>query len=532
VAAIAVAIGLIPLVGWQIKVVTVILPVLLIAVANDYGIHIIARFQEDGARDRNADASQLAQKGIRQLAKPVLVTGITTIAGLLCLLVHVLVSAKQMGVLAAAGVGFALLASLFFIPAVLTVLPLPKPRKKGAQGVDSKASLLIRMLRAVAMGVTRRPGLTIIATAAVTAMIAAGIPLVRVDTNSVNYYPADSEVVRTANLVNDKFGGLFSISAIAEGDIKSPETMRAIDAFSTYLKAHPNVDITTSIAEVIRDMNEVIHDGDATYDTIPETRDAIAQYFLVYSASGDPEDFDRLVDFPYAHANLSARINENSTGAIKSVVDYANAYVDAHPNGPFKRVGGIGAVFAEMVSHVVHGQALSLVLSMLVVALLVGLLFRSPAAGILSAIPLGLAMCLLFGLMGYLGVELNVATAMLSSIMIGVGVDYTIHLLWRYRQERQTGVVPVVAVERTLSSTGRGIVFNALSVIFGFSVLMISSFLPVRFFGFLVVVSIAACLLGTLVLLPPILVVLKPKFAEPKTQTDNGRFSRRAVAVQ
>jgi predicted RND superfamily exporter protein len=142
-------------------------------------------------------------------------------------------------------------------------------------------------------------------------------------------------------------------------------------------------------------------------------------------------------------------------------------------------------------------------------------LFRSVTAGLISAIPLSLSMIILFGLMGVFGIELNIATAMLSSIMIGVGIDYTIHFLWRYREERRNGLDYTDAVQKTLTTTGRGIIFNALSVIVGFSALMISSFMPVRFFGFLVVVSIMACLVGALVLIPALCLVVKPRFLEP-----------------
>jgi predicted RND superfamily exporter protein len=123
---------------------------------------------------------------------------------------------------------------------------------------------------------------------------------------------------------------------------------------------------------------------------------------------------------------------------------------------------------------------------------------------------------MLFGLMGYLRIELNIVTALLSSIMIGVGVDYTIHFLWRYREERFAGREPAAGVVVALTTTGRGIVFNALSVIIGFVATLASAFLPVMFFGFLVVVSISACLVGALVLMPAICLVFRPKFLEPR----------------
>ncbi|MQY77450.1 MAG: MMPL family transporter, partial [Spirochaeta sp.] len=149
-----------------------------------------------------------------------------------------------------------------------------------------------------------------------------------------------------------------------------------------------------------------------------------------------------------------------------------------------------------------------------VVGLMLMILFHSVAAGLISAIPLALSMIILFGLMGVFGIELNTATALLSSIMIGVGIDYTIHFLWRYREERRNGLDAAAGVRKTLTTTGRGIVFNALSVVIGFIVLFISNFMPIKFFGFLVVVSILSCLGGALVLIPAICIVFKPKFLE------------------
>jgi predicted RND superfamily exporter protein len=179
-------------------------------------------------------------------------------------------------------------------------------------------------------------------------------------------------------------------------------------------------------------------------------------------------------------------------------------------------VGGFGVVLSELAEAVVEGQLLSLLSSIIVVAILIMLLFRSFNAGIISAVPLTFSIIVLFGLMGVFGIELNIVTALLSSIMIGVGVDYTIHFLWRYREERRAGLDAVSAVRKTLTTTGRGITFNALAVIIGFVALFFSTFLPVRFFGFLVVVSILACLIGALVLVPALVLVWKPKFLEGK----------------
>jgi len=150
------------------------------------------------------------------------------------------------------------------------------------------------------------------------------------------------------------------------------------------------------------------------------------------------------------------------------------------------------------------------------VGLLVTVFFRSPVAGLLGVFPLTLALTMIFGVMGFCGIELNMVTALLSSIMIGVGIDYTIHFMWRYRDERRAGLGAEAAIERTLTTTGRGIIFNAFSVVVGFVVLVISAFFPVRFFGLLVAISILGSLVGALVVLPAIVMVVRPKVLEPK----------------
>jgi len=250
------------------------------------------------------------------------------------------------------------------------------------------------------------------------------------------------------------------------------------------------------------------------YDKIPDDRNAVAQYFELYSMSGDPDDFEKMVDFPYEHALLTARLNTASTKKMDHVINRVKQKTVNDPD--VSLVGGFGSILSELAHKVVDGQLLSLGLAIVVVGILLMVLFRSVVAGLISAIPLGVSVTTLFGLMGIFRIELNVATAMLSSIMIGVGVDYTIHYLWRNREERQNGLDPQAAAKKTLATTGRGIVFNAMSVMVGFVVLLTSSFIPVRFFGFLVIVSISSCLMGALILIPALCIVIKPKFLEPK----------------
>lgn len=513
-----VAMGLIPLFGWKVQMVTVLLPVILLAVSNDYGIHLVARYQEANVPGGPRDARSLASQVVQDLGAPVTAAALTTVAGLLSLTTHIVVPAAQLGVLAAIGVGWALLCSLFFVPAVLAVLPVPPPIPSMVDA--EKRGLLDRVLAAMSRLVTGRPGLVLAVSLGVAALSAGGIALLKVDTNPVNYYAANAPVARTSQLMNDSFGGSTELAVMIGGDIQDPDVLRRIDGLERALGDLPDVGYTASVARVVRMMNQALMGGGPEHDVLPESREAVAQYFLLYGMGGDPSDFERIVDFEYEHALLTARINSLSTRDIAEVVQVAEQHVAAELADLDVVIGGFGPVFSDLVGAIVDGQITSLALSLGIVLVLVAFVFRSLPAGIYATVPLLVAMPVLFGLMGYLSIELNVVTAMLSSIMIGVGVDYTIHFLWRYREERRAGLEAPEAVQRTLTTAGRGIVFNALSVIAGFAVLLISNFMPVKYFGFLVVVSLGACLLGGLVLLPSLLLVVRPAFTEPEAAAD------------
>ena len=513
---ITVSMGLIPLLGWKIHTVTVLLPVILLAVANNYGIHIVSRYQEDNVPGNTLTPRELVKKGLLKLTYPVLATGVTTIAGLLCLVSHIIVPAKQLGILAGVGTTFAMIGSLTFIPAIVAILKKSKPILAPKEERGASTGLFDRALGGVARAIAARPK-TILIVALLTAVgLGLGAARIVVDTNPMSVYSKDHPIWRSTHLLNEKLGGWAGVSIVAEGDIQSPEVLRDIDKLEQHLKKNKLVSNTTSIAQVIRKMNQIMHDGDPAYDKIPESKELVAQYFLLYSMSASPEDFSKVVDFNYEHAQVIARINDSGTAAATAVVEDIHNYLKQSKKAPkpFALVGGFIDVLNNMVAQIVNGQLLSLSISFIVIAILVSILMRSPIAGLFSMVPLLLGTAVLFGVMGFFGIELNLVTAMLSSIMMGVGIDYSIHFMWRYRDERASGAEPNTAVLQTLITTGRGIVFNALSVVIGFVVLVISAFFPVRFFGLLTVLSIAACLIGAMVLMPAMAVVFKPKFLE------------------
>jgi hypothetical protein len=507
--------GSIPLFHWDFTVVTIILPVLLLAVANDYGIHMFTHYQDDNNPGNTLTKQEISSRMMTSLGKPIIIAGLTTIAGLFCMLGHILIPAWQMGILGGIGIGFALLASLLFIPAVSATLPKIKPlpdRKRNAVG-------MVKLLDTISTVVTEHPRRIVSCFIVITAIVFLGITKLSVNTNPTDLYPDGHPAKESSKIINDELGGFFPLSIVFEGDIKDPVLLQRIDKIEKTIKEMPEVGTTQSIATVTRQISRALNTpDDPDYDKIPDSYNAVSQYFELYLMSGDPDDLEKMVDFSFRKAMILIRFKELNTPIIRKVVREIKELVKDDPNVAL--IGGNADVFSSMDKEIVHGQFRSLGLSLLIVCIIIALAFRSLKAAFLQIVPLVFAMMFLFGIMGFTGIELNYTTALLSSIMIGVGIDYTIHLFWKYREEIRNGMEREKAVTCAITTTGRGIIYNAFSVIIGFASLLVSSFLTVRFFGLLMILIIFACLAGGLILVPAICMFLRPDFLKRRSKRE------------
>jgi len=527
-----VGVAMLPILGWKFYAITLLVPILLIAVANDYGIHMIARYQELNANGSNESMKEKAIRITRDLWRPILLTGITTIAGISALWAHTMIPARQMALVASIGILLAIFFSLVLLPALLSMLPkstyipnISEPERSNTRTFLGKFSFFVVKYK------QRIPQLALV----FTVLIASGIFFLKVDSNEENFFPERHEVKQGANIINNKFGGSESISVLFSGDILSPELLQRMESYAAEMEKLDAVDYTMGFSQVVREISKALNDpGDRLYDKIPPSREAVAQYMELYSMSGDPEELEQIVDFNYEHAHLMIRINDANAETVNGIMDRLKTITEGDP--AVEVIGGYGFIRSQLANKVLVGTYYSLGIALLIIFVLLSVIFRSVRAGLLGIVPLSVSVLVLFGLMGHLGIRLDVATALLSSIMIGVGVDYTIHFLWRYREERRQNRPASEAVITTISTTGRGIIFNALSVIVGFSALMISSFTPIRFFGVLVVVSILCCLVGALVILPALVLRFRFSFLEPvveevKIRKIKGKRIMRRIAM-
>jgi hypothetical protein len=374
---------------------------------------------------------------------------------------------------------------------------------------------LDRFLPKLSHFIIRHPKKIVIGSLLLAGMITLGMLNLKIDGNVINFFKDKHSIKVSSQLINEHFGGAQTLSILFEGDIKDPILLKRMEGYELALLANPDIGKVTSIVNALKEISKGLYDSnDPLYDRIPDTRNAVAQYMEVYNMNGDPDDFEQLIDFNYEKAQMIIRINKADGFIIKDVVKQIEMLTDSDPN--VTMLGGEALITSEMNFAIVNGQVKSLILAIIAIIIILMLVFHSFTAGIFASLPLLLAEGILFGLMGLFGIKLDAATALLSSVMIGVGVDYTIHFLWRYRDEYHKSDNTGDAVRKAILGSGKGIIFNAWSVIVGFAALVFSSFLPIQYFGFLVIISISVCLIAALVFVPAMCLVFKPKFLEPK----------------
>ncbi|MCK5816831.1 MAG: RND family transporter [Candidatus Marinimicrobia bacterium] len=512
--AIILSFGLMPLLGWKIAIVTILMPVMLIAVANDYGIHMIAKYNELLEIHPDWTKKELVQKTFNSLKYPILITGITTIMGTFGLLMHIIVHAQQLGILTSIGIVWAVALSLLFIPAFLSYLPKKTAKKKFRNGKQQKR-FLDRLLPSLSHFIISHPKKIVIGSFILSLILSLGMLNLKIDGNVENFFKDKHSIKVSSKLINEHFGGAQTLSILFEGDIKDPILLNRMENYENILLENPYIGKVTSVVNAIKEISKGLYDtNDPLYNRIPDTREAVAQYMELYYMNGDPDDFEQLIDFNYEKAQMIIRINKVDGFIIKKVVKQIKTLTADDPN--VTMLGGEALITSDMNLSIVNGQVKSLILAIIAIMIILMFVFRSFPAGIFASLPLLFAEGILFGLMGYFGIRLDSATALLSSVMIGVGVDYTIHFLWRYREEYHHSNSAQEGVRKALLGSGKGIIFNAWSVIVGFAALIFSSFLPIQYFGFLVIISISVCLIAALVLVPAMCLVFKPKFLEPK----------------
>ena len=511
--------GLMGLLGKQLSPLNSVMPVILVSLGNAYGIYIIDRYRDEKAGGLLSDTA--LHNTLLSVGLAVIMAGATTVAGFASNISSTIIQMRDFGLFTAYGVMIALAISLVFIPAVLAVLATRRREHQAdvTQGCHKEGGLLGCCLEKTAQFVVKKsPQVVVIATALVV-MVALGIPRLSTDSNFFNFFHKDSKPRQAYDLVREKFSGSESVEIVLSGDIRDPNVLRAMRQLQDELEATGLVGKPQSVVNLLERTNQALHDGDPRMQVLPDDRELVAQYLLLLEMNSEGL-LDKFLTIDYQTARIQALVQDSSVTGTKRLFDHIEQATGKYFEDLDVEVTqtGIIVLMDTLSQMIIEGQIYSLGISLGSVFLIVRLLLGSWEGSFLSLLLIALSVLANFGLMGWAGIPLDIVTVLISSIGIGVGVDYSIHIYSRYQEERQQGKTVEASLVAAIVGTGKAIVCNAGAVVLGFLILLLSSFPPLRYFGSLVTITMLVASIGALTILPA-LVLLRSRSRKRSVKT-------------
>ena len=528
--------------------ITSALPVFLISIGVADGIHMFSEYRDN--RLEGHPREKAVSLMLEKLALPVTMTSITTAVGFFSLTVSDIIPILTFGIFVAIGTLLAMVLSLVFIPALLMVLP----EKETEPEVDSATTtatssgvhrenfmdrLFQKFLEGLTSWVLRNAKIILLGAVIISGFSFYGLLQLKVESNLESYFKADAPFV-VANKAMEKMSGSRTINIVIkineEGEPwKNPENLKLVEDFQKFLSAEQRVKRTFSLVDLIKRISYAFNENRTDFNRLPQAveileseetfeengqtvkrnvkrevsgRDLVAQYLVLYENSGGDVLSD-VIDSEYRNLNLSVNISSNSTTEEEKLLKRIDDYAAQHFPPQFSMTStGMVPINVATSTEVVSSQILSLSGSLLAVLLMLVLIFRSFYRGVMGMIPLVFTVLFNFGFMGYFGVNLDIGTALVSSIVIGIGVDYSIHYLSRIFSEIAQGATLQDAIARTVRRSGKAITSNAVTVGFGFLALSVSEFLPLVTLSWMIWLTLNISALATMILLPALAVSL------------------------
>jgi len=613
-------IGITPLFGIKLSVLTTILPVILVAVGSAYGIHIVTHYAQD-TRNKTLSVEEhraLVIGLVRKLIKPVALAALTTLAGFISFCFTPIVPMMEFGYSAGFGVLAAFIVAVLFIPSMFL---LRGPRTSDLQKEQAGNDRFSNAVAVVFLGIARKKTLVLIIAALVFALSVYGLSKVIIDNAVIEFFKNETDMSRSDRFIREYFGGSKDLNLVVQADttdeILHPAVLQAVDNLSVYLSENvPIVGKVVGFTDIIKRINQVFNvdespeglrstasytetddfgfgnfddfgfddfgfgnfgfdDSDSSGAAIIKVSEShdLAQYsaadllrFLdsavgkshsmsgsdlvyelkrltnfdgaaYYEIPANParygketeEELGRLIanylvllagddemlysDDPFEPTTIRTMIQMRATGSkeIMEVIDIINEYVKVNfPKNVRTMIGGGATQEIAITNLIFNSQIISIFISVFMVFLIIAFSNKSPIAGIIGAAPLALAIMCNFAVMGFLGIKLHLGTALISSLAVGIGIDYTIHFIEFFKREYQADKQDFL--RRTFLGCGKAIITNALSVGAGFGVLAFSQFKIIAELGMLIAFSMMITALVSLTVIPALLTVIKPKF--------------------
>jgi hypothetical protein len=513
--------GLMVLAGKAITLGTFVLPPLLLVVGASYAIHVMARYYEHVDGEHDADA--VVRGAFRRVWLPLTISAFTTVIGFGSLMVNRITAIWDLGLFAVVGVVNLTVASLGFLPAALRLLRVERRFAGSGKVSPALAANLGRLgVRAYAK---RRPVLWGGAVAAALALL--GVRAIRVDADFLYYFSPRSPVRQATETINRQIVGSSPFYVVIDGGapdlLRRWEVLKLVKDLQGFLATLPGVTSSISLVDYLELLETgltaggagdlVVDDqGNIVPATAPKTfwEDPRNLAPLFDMVTKSPETFRGVVTRDFAKASILVRTRLSGSREIEHTLGRIRGYVaERFPADVPVRLTGTLVLLTGTTSDIVRGQIESLSLALVVIFLVMSVMFLSVKIGLLAILPNVLPIVIFFGVMGWLGILLNLGTSLIAAIALGIAVDSTIHYMARLNVELKGETEQAAAIVRTLRTVGVPIVYTTVALFFGFLTFGLSSFVPIQNFGILTGVTLATSLGANLVFLPAVLAMTK-----------------------
>ena len=491
--------GLMQLAGYELTMISNNIPIILLAVGSAYTIHVLNRINQSKEKDRKK-AIILA---MAYITVPVLLAAVTTSIGFISFVFGAyLTMIRDFGIFTSTGTLFALLLSIFFVPAIISAFSLYKKESGEERQIKQDNSFLSnKILAPISVALAKYPKYILSGWVILILISISGIFLIKTSVNITDYFKKDNPTRVSEDIMQEKFGGSLPVFVLFKGDMQSPEVLKKMKETEDFMKQFKNIATTQSVADLIEEMNNAMGEG----KKIPDEKRKIENLWFLL----DGQDImPQLVSDDLDKGIIQARFASTDSKAMEEFVKPMIKFIRENSSKDCKiELTGMPSVYIKLNESLIKSQFSSLIIAILFVLIIVGSILKSLKKGIFSTLPIIATIIILFGFMGYAGISIDVATVLVASIALGIGIDYSIHIITHYNnsQTQEKGIV--ATIDDVIMVSGKAIIINVVSVAAGFLILLFSQMVPLQNFGILVALSMIGSGLGAMTLLPVILIL-------------------------
>ena len=475
--------------------------ILAFAVAIAYNIHIFSYFS--GRMRIHGERRKAIVETIREIGWSVFFCGFTTLVSLLSFLVIPIRPMHCVGIISSMSVFFVLITSLVVTPILLSFGKNKRPIEGFTEDSDTRWTRFMVMLSDKVLRNPKKIGYSFLAVCILLCIglwkIEAAFDIERTMGLKVDYVKEVMEVGHS------ELGSLYSYDLIVElpeNDMaKEPENLKRLDELQTKVNGYELTKRSTSILDILKDLNQTLNNGDTAFYRIPDTEEEVAQMFLLYENAGGTES-EYWMDYDYRRMRLMVEISEfNSARVERELSRIQNDAEKLFPGAKITTVGNIPQ-YVTMMQYLVRGQMLSFVISILIIGVILMIAFQSIRVGLIGLIPNMMPAIFVGGYMGWAGIPLDMMTATLLPMMLGMAVDDTIHFINHSKLEYDRTLHYQTAIRRTFRVVGIAIVITSVITSAVFASFCSSACNMCLNFGLMAIIGILSALAADLFVTP------------------------------